>query len=94
MLASMPCILAVLVLLFPRVAIVVLWLFTNFFTGIFDTVLIPFLGFIFMPLTLVAYTWLTRIHEPVDALYLVVMLLAIVFDLGLIGGGEWSRRRR
>lgn len=90
----MPCLLGLLVVLFPRVGIVLLYVFTNFFSGVFNSVLIPLLGFIFMPLTLLAYTWLTRSHQPADAFYLVVMLLAVVFDLGLIGGGEWSRRRR
>jgi hypothetical protein len=56
--------------------------------------LIPLLGFLFMPLTLLAYSWLTRAHQPVDAFYLVVIILAAAFDLGLVGGGEWSRRRR
>lgn len=88
----MPCLLAVLVLLFPRIAILLLYLFTNFFQGIYDTVLVPFLGFLLMPLTLVAYTWLTRSGQPVDAFFLVVMLVAIVVDLGLVEGGRRSRR--
>jgi hypothetical protein len=88
----MPCLLAVLALLFPRVAILLLYFFTSFFRGVFDTVLVPVLGFIFMPLTLLAYTWLTNIRQPVDALYLVVMFLAVLLDLGLIGGAHRSRR--
>jgi hypothetical protein len=88
----MPCLLAVLVLLFPRIAILLLYFFTNFFGGVFDTVLVPLLGFIFMPLTLVAYTWLTNIRQPVDALYLVAMFVAVIVDLGLVGGAHRSRR--
>ena len=88
----MPCLLAVLVFLFPRIAIVLLYLFTTFFQGIFNTVLIPFLGFLFMPLTLLAYSWLTKTGEPVDALYLVLMIVAVVVDLGLFEGGRRSRR--
>jgi hypothetical protein len=89
----MPCLLAVLIVLFPRIAIVLLYLFTEFFRGVYDSVLIPLLGFIFLPLTLVAYTWLTKSAAAVDAFYLVVMLIAVVIDLGLIGGGEKVRRR-
>jgi hypothetical protein len=88
----MPCLLAVLILLFPRVAILVLYFFTTFFTGVYDTVLIPLLGFIFMPLTLIAYTWLTKSAQPVDAFYLVVILLAVIVDLGLVGGAHRTRR--
>ena len=90
----MPCLLAILVLAFPRIAIVLLYFLTNFFKGVYDTVLIPLLGFIFMPLTLVAYTWLTKSGQPMDAFYLVVMFVAIIIDLGFIGGGDRIRRRR
>lgn len=88
----MPCLLAVLVFLFPRLAILVLYFFTTFFNGIFNTVLVPFLGFLFMPLTLVAYSWLTKIGQPVDAFYLVLILVAVIVDLGLVEGGRRSRR--
>jgi hypothetical protein len=88
----MPCLLAVLIFLFPRVAILLLYFFTTFFSGIFSTVLVPFLGFLFLPLTLIAYTWLTRINQPVDAMYLVVLLITVVIDLGLMEGGRRSRR--
>jgi hypothetical protein len=89
----MPCLLAILVLAFPRIAIILLYLLTNFFRGVYDTILIPVLGFIFMPLTLVAYTWLTKSGYPVDAFYLVVMLVAVVLDLGFVGGSHRLRTR-
>jgi hypothetical protein len=89
----MPCLFAILVLAFPRIAIILLYLLTNFFRGVYDTILIPVLGFIFMPLTLVAYTWLTKGGYPVDAFYLVVMLVAVVLDLGFVGGSHRLRTR-
>lgn len=88
----MPCLLAVLIVLFPRVAIVLLYFFTTFFQGLYETILIPVLGFIFLPLTLIAYTYLTRINQPVDAFYLIVMFVAVIVDLGLVGGAGRSRR--
>jgi hypothetical protein len=90
----MPCLLLALVLLFPRIAILVLYFFTTFFNGVFDTVLVPLLGFLFLPLTLVAYTFLTKAHYTVDAFFLVVMILAIIVDLGGIGGGYRRHRTR
>jgi hypothetical protein len=87
----MPCLLVVLSLLFPRIAILLLYFFTNFFTGVFNTVLVPLLGFLFLPLTLLAYTWLTNIRQPADALYLVLMFVAVIVDLGVV---ETGRRRR
>ena len=90
----MPCLLVVLVLLFPRIAIALLYFLTNYFRGVFDTALVPLLGFIFLPLTLLAYSYLAKSGQPVDAIYLAVMIVAVVIDLGLIGGGARSQRRR
>ena len=89
----MPCFLAILIVAFPRIAIVLLYLFTAFFNGVFDSVLLPLLGFFFLPFTLIAYTFLANMHQPHDALFLVVMLVAVIADLGLIGGGNRVRRR-
>jgi hypothetical protein len=72
---------------------VLLYLFTNFFQGVYDSLLIPLLGFVFLPLTLIVYTWLVRIHQPFDTFFFVVMAVAVIVDLGLIGGG-YSRRNR
>jgi hypothetical protein len=88
----MPCLLVILSLLFPRIAILLLYFFTNFFSGVFNTVLVPVLGFLFLPLSLLAYTWLTNIRQPVDAMYLVVMFVAVLVDLGMAETGRRGRR--
>lgn len=56
----MPCLLALLAVAFPRVAIILLWLFTNFFNILNSNILVPVLGFLFLPLTLIVYTFLLR----------------------------------
>ncbi len=94
----MPCLLALLAVIFPRVAIVLLWLFTKFFDGVYNNVVIPILGFIFLPLTLIVYTYLTRMHpitqfRQLTATELVVLFIAVIIDLGLLGGGAAGRRR-
>ncbi len=88
----MPCLLVALILLFPRIAIVLLYFFTTFFNGVYDNLIIPLVGFIVLPLTLIAYTYFARTHHPVDTAFLAVMILAVVVDLGLLGGGYRSRR--
>lgn len=52
----MPCLLVVLALAVPRLAIAGLWLFTDWFRGMFDSLLWPALGFVFLPTTLVWYS--------------------------------------
>jgi hypothetical protein len=51
----MPCLLTILALATPRLTIVVLWIFTHWFTGMFRSTLWPILGFVFLPTTLLWY---------------------------------------
>jgi hypothetical protein len=90
----MPCLLALLAVAFPRLAIVLLWLFTNFFRGVYHGILIPVLGFIFLPLTLIVYTYLHNTQPgPLTTVQIVFLAIAVIVDLGLVGGGHLSRRR-
>ena len=90
----MPCLFAILAVAFPRVAIILLWLFTNFFTGIYRGILIPILGFLFLPLTLIVYTYFQRTSPGVMGLQqLVFLFIAVIRDLGLVGGGLRGRNR-
>ena len=49
-------ILLVFALLVPRLTIVMVWFCSNWFQGIFHTMLWPLLGFIVLPLTLLSYS--------------------------------------
>lgn len=89
----MPCLIALLMIAFPRVAIVLLWLFTNFFTRPYHSILLLLLGFIFLPLTTIVYAWLVNAGDPINGIYLIVLIVAVIADLGLLGGGEYHRRR-
>jgi len=89
----MPCLLALLAVAFPRVAIVLLWLFSSFFSGVYNNVIIPVLGFLFLPLTLIVYTYLEKTHPgPLGTQQLIFIFIAVILDLGLIGGGTYRRR--
>ena len=52
----MPCLFVILTFTTPRLLIVLLWLFTSWFRGMFPIALWPVLGFIFLPTTLLWYT--------------------------------------
>jgi hypothetical protein len=51
-------------------------------------------GFLFLPLTTLVYAWTMNTHGVVDGMYLVAIVIAVLIDLGSLGGGEVSRRRR
>lgn len=87
----MPCLLTILIIAFPRVAILLLYLFTNFFTHAYTSIIVPLLGFIFLPLTLIAYTYFLNTHTPMNITSLVILFIAVILDLGLVGGA--ARRR-
>lgn len=92
----MPCLLALLAVAFPRVAIVLLWLFTNFFNGVvypIQGIVIPILGFIFLPLTLIVYAYLEKTSGArLTPVQLIFIFIAVIIDLGLLGGGFKGRR--
>lgn len=89
----MPCILAILAVLFPRLIIVLLWLFTNFFDRLYHGILIPVLGFLLLPLTFLAYSYFLRLHTPMNTTELVVLAIALIVDLGLVGHPALRRPR-
>jgi hypothetical protein len=87
----MPCLLALLALLIPRVVIVLVWLFSHWFTGIFATWLIPVLGFLFLPTSLLWFSAVQNWWGGVWSFWPVVgMVIAVMIDLSPSG----ARRRR
>ena len=52
----MPFLIALIALAIPRGVILGLWFLSDWFDGMFDSLLWPILGFIFLPTTLLWYT--------------------------------------
>jgi hypothetical protein len=90
----MPCLLLILFLIFPRVALVLLFLFTNYLQHAYHGLLLPLLGFIFLPLTTLVYAWIVNTGQPTAGINLLFLIIAVVVDLGGLGGGEYHRRTR
>ena len=89
----MPCLAVVVVLLFPRVVLVVLWLFTTYLQHAYHGILVPLLGFIFLPITTLAYAWMVNNHMALAGGNLLILIIAVIIDVGGLGGGEYHRRR-
>jgi len=89
----MPCCLLLILAFFgPRVAMVLLALFSDFFERPFDGLLMPILGWIFLPLTTLAYAWSINQYGEVTGLGLLLVIVGALFDIGAIGGGATRRR--
>ena len=89
----MGCCLLVLILAFPRAALVLLFLFSNYLSRAYHGLLLPLLGFLFLPLTTLTYAWLVNSDRPIEGVYLILMIVAVVIDMGGLGGGEYRRRK-
>ena len=90
----MPCLLLVVFLAFPRIALAVLFFFTNYLQRAYHGLLLPLLGFLFLPLTTLAYAWMINSRQPIAGINLVILIITVVIDLGGLSGGEYHRRTR
>ena len=89
----MPCLIGCLALSAPRFAIVLVVFFSDYIGRAYETTLWPFVGFLFMPLTTLAYAWAINSRGSVAGLHLFVVIVAVLMDLGLVGGSAAKRRR-
>ena len=89
----MPCLLLILFLAFPRIALALLFLFSNYLQRAYHGLLLPLVGFLFLPLTTLAYAWMANTGRPTTGINLIILLIAVVVDLGGLGGGAYHRRR-
>ena len=90
----MGCLVLIVFLAFPRIALVLLFVFSNYLQRAYHGLLLPLLGFLFLPLTTLVYAWMVNTRMPIAGINLVILVIAIVIDLGGMGGGEYHRRRR
>ncbi len=83
----MPCLFAIFALLTPRLLIAVLWFFTTWFHGIFNSLLWPVLGFIFLPTTLL---WYAAVHHWFGGQWglwpIIGLVVALMIDISPAGG--------
>jgi hypothetical protein len=78
----------------PRLAIALVVFFSDYIGRAYETTLWPFIGFLFMPLTTLAYAWAINSRGAVAGLHLLVVVVAVLIDLGLVGGSASKRRHR
>jgi hypothetical protein len=90
----MGCLLLLLLVAFPRIALLLIFLMSTYLQRAYTGLLIPLLGFIFLPLTTLVYAWMVNTHQVLASINLVILIIAVVIDVGGLGGGEYHRRRR
>lgn len=84
--------LLILGIIFPRAVLVLLFFFTNFLSRAYHGLLLPVLGFIFLPLTTLVYAWIVNSGASLQGPYVIALIVCVMVDLGLIG--QTARNRR
>jgi hypothetical protein len=90
----MPCLLVIIAAAFPRVILVLMFLMSNYLQRAYHGILVPLVGFFLLPLTTLVYAWLVNSHLPLEGINVLILLVAVIVDIGGLGGGEYHRRRR
>ena len=81
----MPCLVALLALISPRLALFALWLFSDVLSDAFDDWIVPALGFVLLPWTTLAYAvmWVAGTDRVYGFEWFIVVLAAASFALSL-----------
>lgn len=90
----MACVVTLIILMFPRVILFLMWLFSNYLDRAYHNLVIPLLGFIFLPITTIVYAWLVNSGLPIAGFNLVILIIAVLLDAGSHGSGAGYYRRR
>lgn len=91
----MGCLVALIAWSAPRVAMVLLAIFSDYLGTAFSTTFWPVLGFFVMPYTTIGYAFAWHHgNGSIQGFGLLVLILAVLCDLGCFGGADRERRRR
>ena len=90
----MPCLLVLIAVAFPRLVLVLTWFLSNAIERAYSNILIPILGFFFLPVTTLMYAWMVNYHMPLEGFNLVLLILAVLIDAGSHSGSASYYRRR
>lgn len=87
----MPIILLLFALFIPRVVIALTWMFSSWFSVVPGWIA-GIIGFLFFPYTLLWYTAVEQwFGSSWGVLQYVILIVAVIADLGLVGGSRYKR---
>jgi hypothetical protein len=88
------CLLVLLMVLGPRLFLIAVWLLTNWYSA-FDSRLVAMLGWLFLPYTSMAWMFI-HFHNAgqIQGGYLVLLILAVLVDIGVLPGSHRAYRNR
>ena len=89
----MCCVVSLLVFIGPRIAAIA-WYLTDTarWNAAFNNILWPLLGVLFLPWTTLA--WVLMSPDGIQGLQWLVVIFGFLVDIGALGGGGYSNRKR
>jgi hypothetical protein len=89
----MPCLLALLALISPRLALFAIWIFSDLLGRVFDDWIVPVLGFFLLPWTTLAYAvmWSSGTNQ-VEGFEWFIVGLAFLADISSYAASDRQRR--
>jgi hypothetical protein len=92
---DMGCLFAVIAVLSPRLALALVWIFTNEVTKAFHGAIIwPLLGLIFLPFTTLIYCLVYATGTGVTGWGWLFVVIAFLVDMAAYGGSGYTNRDR
>jgi len=89
----MGCVVALFALIGPRVALFVVWVFSDWLSRAFESWWLPLLGFFLLPWTTLAYTAMYVLGtEEVTGIEWFFVVLGFLVDIGAVGSGRRARK--
>jgi CDP-diglyceride synthetase len=90
----MGCIFLLIAALSPRLAVLLMWIFTPWVDRAFGPIIWPILGVLFLPITTLLYVILWNTNgRGVNGWEWLLVILGVVCDLGSYAGGRYGRPR-
>jgi hypothetical protein len=90
----MGCILLLIAALSPRLAVVLMWIFTPWVDRAFGPIIWPILGVLFLPITTLVYVILWNTNgRGVNGWEWLLVILGVLGDLGSYARSGYGRRR-
>jgi hypothetical protein len=87
------CLVALAGLVSPRLVLILWWLIDSArWSSVFDNLIVPVLGFLFLPWTTLVYVFFAP--TGFGGLAPIVVVIAVLIDAGTYGGGVFGNRRR
>jgi hypothetical protein len=90
----MGCLFALLAGFTPRIALGLVWIFTNLVDRAFSSFIVPLLGLIFLPYATLFYVLAWSPVGGVRGWGWFFVILGVIFDVGHWTGSAYSGRRR